>query len=80
MARGSACIIELKEFMSEMQDLLNQEAILSNAGKGDSIERQTILTLIRLKRDDKWRPVCFGDDDCSTLALSTCPWRMDCGT
>ena len=80
MERGSPCIIEWNEFMSEMQDLLNAEANLSNAGKGDSIERQKILTLIRLKRDDKWRPVCFGEDDCSTLMLSTCPWRMDCGS
>lgn len=80
MERGSACVIEWKEYMTDMQDLLNREAILSNAGQGDSPERQQILTLIRLKRDDTWRPVCFGEDDCSTLMLSTCPWRMDCGT
>lgn len=60
-----------------LQDLLNQEARLSNAGQGDSEERQKILTVIRLKRGVP--PVCFGEDDCSTNALSQCPWRMDCG-
>lgn len=63
--------------MTELQDLLNQEAKLSNAGKGDSDERQKILTVIRLKRGPA--PWCFGEDDCSTNMLSTCPWRMDCG-
>lgn len=66
--------------MSELQELLNCEATLSNAGKASGEERQQILTLIRLKRNDKWRPECFGEDDCSTLMLSTCPWRIDCGT
>jgi len=80
MERGSVCIIEWKEYMTEMQELLNAEARYSNAGKGDSAERMRIHTLIRLKRDEQWRPVCFGEDDCSTLMLSTCPWRIDCGT
>lgn len=66
--------------MSTMQDLLNKEAKLSNAGKGDSSERQELLTMIRLKRNEQYRPVCFGEDDCSTQMLSTCPWRMDCGS
>ena len=79
MERGLACIIELKEFMSDMQDLLNQEATLCNTGKGDSDERKQIHTLIRLKRKDP-APPCLGHDDCSTLVLSTCPWRIDCGT
>lgn len=65
--------------MSKMQDMLNREARLSNAGKGDSPERQELLTMIRLTRDEQWRPPCFGEDDCSTLQLSKCPWRMDCG-
>ena len=80
MERRPICIIELKDFMSEMQELLNKETTLSNAGLGDGSERQQILTLIRLTRDDKQRPPCFGEDDCSTLMLSTCPWRMDCGS
>lgn len=66
--------------MTKMQDLLNKEARLSNAGKGDSVERQEILTLIRLQRNEAYRPSCFGEDDCSTQMLSTCPWRMDCGS
>ena len=61
-----------------LQDLLNQEAALSNQGKGSSDERMQIHTLIRLKRGSV-QPVCFGHDDCSTLMLSRCPWRMDCG-
>ena len=62
-----------------LQDMLNKEAQLSNAGKGDSQERQELLTMIRLARDENYRPWCFGEDDCSTQMLSTCPWRMDCG-
>ena len=79
MERGSACIIEWQEYMSNLQDLLNQEAALSNSGRGNSLERQEIHTIIRLKRDNP-APPCFGEDDCSTLVLSTCPWRIDCGT
>lgn len=61
-----------------IQDLLDKEAKLSNAGLGDSKERQEILTVIRLKRVQP-APVCFGQDDCSTNMLSLCAWRMDCG-
>lgn len=66
--------------MSTIQDLLNQEAFYANNGMADSEERKKIHTMIRLKRDDQWRPTCFGQDDCSTVTLSQCPWRMDCGT
>lgn len=79
MERGSACIIEWWEYMSNLQDLLNREAALSNSGRSNSLERQEIHTIIRLKRDNP-APLCFGEDDCSTLVLSTCPWRIDCGT
>ena len=65
--------------MSKLQELLDREAELSNTGKGDSIERKHIHTVIRLMRDESQRPECFGDDDCSTLMLSVCPWRIDCG-
>ena len=65
--------------MSELQDLLNQEALLSNTGQGGSEQRQHLHTLIRLMRDETARPPCFGDDDCSTIQLSRCVWRMDCG-
>lgn len=65
--------------MIEVQDLLDREAKLSNAGAGNSPERQELLTMIRLRRDDTKRPTCFGLDDCSTMLLMRCPWRMDCG-
>lgn len=61
-----------------IQELLDQEAWLSNNGKGDSEERRKIHTMIRLQRQLP-APVCFGYDDCSTHILSRCPWRMDCG-
>lgn len=67
----------MKTCSLNLQDLLNHEAKLSNAGRGDSDERQQLLTVIRLKRTNQ--PVCFGQDDCSTNMLSQCPWRMDCG-
>lgn len=63
---------------NNLQYLLDQEAKLSNAGKGDSEERQQLLTIIRLKRAAP-PPVCFGEDDCSIGMLTHCPWRMDCG-
>lgn len=83
MAQG-ACIIldkfpEAEMDINSLQGLLNQEAMLANTGKDDSEERKQIHTLIRLKRDEQWRPICFGEDDCSTLMLSRCPWRIDCG-
>ncbi len=65
--------------MNELQDLLDQEAELANNGQADSPERAKLHTIIRLKRSDQPEPHCFGEDDCSTLALSQCPWRMDCG-
>ena len=82
MERGPAILIDKFPIPADkeitMQDLLNQEATLCNTGHGKSEERQQVHTLIRLKRTD--RPPCFGEDDCSTLMLSTCPWRIDCGT
>ena len=65
--------------MTELQDLPNQEALLANTGYGDSDQRRHLHTIIRLVRDETNRPGCFGDDDCSTITLSQCPWRMDCG-
>jgi hypothetical protein len=65
---------------SPLQDLLDEEAELANTGRGDSSERQHLHTIIRLKRSEFAQPHCFGEDDCSTLMLSKCPWRMDCGS
>ena len=64
---------------SDLQDLLDQEANLANSGLGESEERKQLHTVIRLTRDERYRPHCFGEDDCSTNMLSRCPWRMDCG-
>jgi hypothetical protein len=62
-----------------IQELLDQEAELSNAGQSKSEERMKIHTMIRLARSSP-SPVCFGEDDCSALMLSHCPWRIDCGS
>lgn len=65
--------------MSTIQELLNQEAKLSNQGMGkDHSFRKIVLEEIRQRRGTE-APVCFGEDDCSTNMLSQCPWRMDCG-
>lgn len=66
--------------MTTLQELLDNEAKLSNNGFGDSKERQEIHKLIRVMRKGRHQPLCFGQDDCSTNMLSKCPWRMDCGT
>jgi hypothetical protein len=70
--------------MTDIQTLLNQEALLANTGMSDSEQRKQIHTMIRLKRvaadGSSETPWCFGQDDCTTLVLSQCPWRIDCGT
>lgn len=64
--------------MTEIQRLLNHEALLSNTGKGDSEERKAVhRQIIAMRGTDK--PDCHGHDDCSTLILSMCPFRVDCG-
>jgi len=64
--------------MTTLQDLLDQEARLSNTGQGSSEEREKIHTIIRLKRGSE-QPYCFGHDDCGIGILLHCPWRIDCG-
>ena len=56
--------------MTEVQTLLNKEAKLSN-------RRYYILQQIKAQRGSQ-PPHCWGMDDCSTLILSQCPWRIDC--
>jgi hypothetical protein len=63
--------------MSELQDLLDKEAALGNAGFLKT--RLKALEKIKLLRGDN-PPVCHGQDDCSTQCLMVCPWRIDCGT
>jgi hypothetical protein len=64
--------------MATIQQLLDQECALANEGKGQHEFRTIILAEIRQRRGTE-APVCFGEDDCSSLILSQCPWRMDCG-
>jgi hypothetical protein len=63
-----------------MQDLLNQEAKMSNEGMtAEHPFRKIILEEIRSRRGAV-APVCWGQDDCSTAMLVRCPWRIDCGS
>ena len=65
--------------MTEIQDLLDEEAKMSNNGMSkDHPFRKIILEEIRQRRGEPV-PGCFGHDDCSTSVLSQCPFRMDCG-
>jgi hypothetical protein len=65
--------------MSHIQDLLDQEAKLSNDGHGKSEFRIIIHEEIKSLRGTE-SPACWGEDDCSTLTLMRCPWRIDCGS
>jgi hypothetical protein len=65
--------------MTELQQLLNSEAKLSNRGKSNSPDRAAIHRKI-VELRGKVAPHCHGHDDCSTQMLSTCPWRIDCGS
>lgn len=57
--------------MTDIQELLDKEARLGN-------ERYEILKQIKELRGDE-PPHCWGQDDCSTMILVRCPWRIDCG-
>jgi hypothetical protein len=64
--------------MSEIQQLLDAEDRLGNTGKANSPERLAILKqIVDLRGTDV--PHCHGHDDCSTMILIRCPWRIDCG-
>jgi hypothetical protein len=63
--------------MTYIQELLNLEASLSNDGKKDCDEYRNAHIKIKVLRGSD-APVCWGEDDCSTLILSQCPWRIDC--
>ena len=66
-----------KAKMTEIQKLLDLEANLSNTGKKDSDEyRKAHIEIKRLRGDVP--PHCWGEDDCSTMILVRCPWRIDC--
>lgn len=53
-----------------LQSLLDQEAELAN-------KRYYILEQIKELRGST-PPACWGEDDCSTMILMRCPWRIDC--
>lgn len=71
-----------------IQVLLDAEAGISNVISRKSLKggAATELKTIRAtmhKQIECLRgpaPSCYGEDDCSTAMLSTCPWRMTCGT
>lgn len=55
----------------DLQALLDEEAALAN-------RLFSLRAEIKLRRTGE-PPVCHGHDDCSTLMLARCPWRIDCG-
>lgn len=57
--------------MQTLQELLDESARLSNA-------KYLVDEEIKKRRGTN-HPPCWGSDDCSTLMLMTCPWRIDCG-
>jgi len=65
--------------MATVQELLDQEARLSNEGHSKSDFRKIILEEIKARRGTD-APPCWGEDDCSTNMLMRCPWRIDCGS
>jgi hypothetical protein len=66
--------------MSRVQELLDQEAKMSNEGMDRNHPfRKIIHEEIKVLRGTE-APVCYGEDDCSTSILSRCPWRIDCGS
>ncbi len=56
--------------MTPIQALLDKEASLAN--RRSLVHKQIVV----LRGTEP--PVCWGNDDCSTQILSTCPWRIDC--
>jgi hypothetical protein len=71
-----------------IQVLLDAEAGISNAMYGENISGDGVALLntviATLHRQIEClrgpAPSCYGEDDCSTMILSTCPWRMTCGS
>lgn len=54
-----------------LQELLDEQAKLSNA-------KWAVEQEIKARRGTE-PPGCWKHDDCSTLMLIRCPWRIDCG-
>jgi hypothetical protein len=64
--------------MTRIQELLDQEANLSNRGQNNDFRWIIHAELKQLRGTEP--PPCWGEDDCSTDILMRCPWRIDCGT
>jgi len=60
--------------MKTIQELLNQEA------KTNSDDERIVLHEQIKQMRGTSPPVCHGEDDCSSIMLCQCPWRIDCGT
>ena len=73
---------------TSIQVLLDAEAEISNVIytykiTGPSADRLTDTRKLLHRQIECLRgpaPSCYGQDDCSTSTLSTCPWRMTCGS
>lgn len=69
-----------------IQTLLDAQAQLKNSLYMDEEDRKKqiidteamIVRQIEVLRGPA--PECYGEDDCGTLILSMCPWRMTCGS
>jgi hypothetical protein len=63
--------------MLRIQELLDKEAELSNNGQDNDFRKIILIEIKQLRGTDS--PECWGEDDCSTMMLVQCPWRIDCG-
>ncbi len=59
-----------------LQELLDREANASNSG---NIEERNRLRGLIIEKRGLTAPPCWGQDDCSTMTMVRCPWRIDCG-
>jgi hypothetical protein len=64
--------------MTRVQELLDQEARLGNQGLSNKHPLRVIVHEEIKNLRGQYAPVCWGEDDCSTTMLMTCPWRIDC--
>lgn len=70
----------MSEPVSLIQTLLNAEATIANS-KPDAYDKKVRKQIhIQIEALRGPAPGCYGEDDCSTLMLSICPWRMTCGS
>jgi len=66
--------------MTEVLELYWERNKLANEAfkKGLTIDLSSYDEKIKNLRGSN-PPPCWGEDDCSTLMLSRCPWSIDCG-